>query len=92
MDKRDFEDAIMQSREEMRGVMEEVNKEYNEPELRRAFGEMWRQIPPEYKAQMDAKIVKEMDKLYGGETPQEPTPWGVIAQQGQGDPWTMKGR
>jgi hypothetical protein len=80
MNKRDIEDVIMQGRDTANTILEESNKEMNETIIKRAFGELWANIPEEYKARMaidKPDVVAKMNEMYGGGK----------AETAQGNPW-----
>lgn len=92
MDKRDLEDAVMQAREETREVLDESNREMNEPAMKRALGEFWHALPPELKAQIaldKPEIVKEMDKMFG-KTQVQGNPWGTLPAPETNSPFANK--
>lgn len=85
MDNRDIDDVVMQARENIGAVFEDIQKEQSEAELKRALGKMWTTLPPEVKAEMKKKlpdIVREMSKMYGKDKPQG-NPWGTFKQEGR---------
>jgi hypothetical protein len=83
MDNRDIDDVMMQARENVGSVFEDIKKEQSEVELKRALGKLWITLPPEVKDEMKKKlpdIVREMNKTYG--KPQG-NPWGTFKPEGR---------